>query len=151
MLRKQKRPALLIAAALMVTGLTTTPAAAAPDSPSSPRDFGNGAERNEVAATDPPANTRRAGPAGENKRGSRTGYPRQTDLRVYPEDPTDKSIKLGLTPYHSIAPMLNQLQDRSNRVSVEVVGQTGLGRDMYQVTVTAPERSPGGPPAGGMA
>jgi predicted deacylase len=140
-LKRQKRHALLIAAALAVTGLTATPASAAPDTPSAPRDFGNGAERNEVAATDPPATTRRAGPTGENTQGSRTGYPRQTDLRVYPEDPTDKSIKLGLTPYHAIAPALNELQDRSDRVSVEVVGQTGLGRDMYQVTLTAPESS----------
>lgn len=141
MLKRQKRHALLIAAVLAVTGLTATPAAAAPETPSTPRDFGNGPERNEVAAADPAANTRRAGPTGENTQGSRTGFPRQTDLRVYPEDPTDKSIKLGLTPYHAIAPALNELQDRSNRVSVELVGQTGLGRDLYQVTLTAPESS----------
>ena len=84
---------------------------------------------------------RRAGPTGENKVGVRQGYPRKTQLRVYPEDPTDKSIKLGLTPYHAIAPRLNALQDRSNRISVEVVGQSGLGRDLYLVTLTAPEQA----------
>ena len=61
-------------------------------------------------------------------------------MRVYPEDASDKSIKLGLTPYHAIAPRLNDLQSRSDRVSVEVVGQSGLGRDLYKVTLTAPER-----------
>jgi hypothetical protein len=126
----------LTAAALAVTAITATPAVADPDGH---RDPCNGSERNEVAATDLLA-ARRAGPVGENKTGVRQGYPRQTDLRVYPEDLTDRTIKLGLTPYHAIAPRLNELQDRSNRVSVEVVGQSGLGRDLYLVTLTAPER-----------
>ncbi|MCA1655923.1 MAG: peptidase M28, partial [Pseudonocardiaceae bacterium] len=129
----------LAAAALAVTGITAAPASADPRI-SVPHDFGNGPERNEVAATDPGAGARRAGPAGENKVGVRHGYPRRTQLRVYPEDPTDKSIKLGLTPYHAIAPRLNALQAGSNRISVEVVGQSGLGRDLYLVTLTAPER-----------
>jgi hypothetical protein len=136
-----KRRVLLVlaTAALTVTSITT-PAAADPRiHQNSDRDFGNGPERNEVAATDPPA-ARRAAPAGENKVGAYQGYPRRTDLRIYPEDPTDKSIKLGLAPYHALAPRLNDLQDRGNRVSVEVVGESGLGRDLYKVTVTAPER-----------
>lgn len=127
----------LTTSALAVTSLTAAPAAAEPDVLVH-RDPGNGPERNTVAAADPVA-ARRAGPVGENTAGVRTGYPRQTGLRVYPEDTTDKSIKLGLTPYHAIAPRLNELQARSNRVSVEVVGQTGLGRDLYLVTLTAPE------------
>jgi hypothetical protein len=130
----------LAATAMAVTSITVSPAAAAPNR-SVPHDFGNGADRNEIAATDQGASARRAGPAGENKTGVRQGYPRKTQLRVYPEDLTDKSIKLGLTPYHAIAPRLNALQARSNRVSVEVVGQSGLGRDLYFVTLTAPERS----------
>jgi hypothetical protein len=129
----------LATAALAVTSITATPAAAAPDR-TVPHDFGNGPERNEVAATDPGVSARRAGPAGENKVGAKLGYPRRTELRVYPEDLTDKSIKLGLTPYHAIAPRLNALQSRGDRVSVEVVGQSGLGRDLYKVTLTAPER-----------
>ena len=47
------------------------------------------------------------------------------ELRVYPENPADKSIKLGLIPYHGIAPKLNALQAASDRVSAEVVGQLG--------------------------
>lgn len=127
----------LTAAALAVTSLTAAPAGAAPDV-RIPHEPANGADRNAVAAADP-VSARRAGTTGENKAGVRQGYPRQTDLRVYPEDPADKSIKLGLTPYHAIAPKLNELQDRSDRISVEVVGQTGLGRDLYLVTLTAPE------------
>ena len=130
----------LVSAALAVTSITATPAAAAPQvRHDSDRDFGNGPERNEIAATDPVA-ARRATPAGENQVRTHQGYPRRTELRVYPEDPTDRSIKLGLTPYHALAPRLNALQDRSDRVSVEVVGQSGLGRDLYLVTLTAPEK-----------
>jgi zinc carboxypeptidase len=126
----------LTAAALAVTSLTAPVAVAAP-AHTATRDFGNGPERNEVAASDPVAVA--ASPAGENTAGARQGYPRRTHLRVYPDNPADRSIKLGLTPYHAIAPRLNVLQTRSDRVSVEVVGQTGLGRDLYLVTLTAPE------------
>ncbi|OLF16571.1 M14 family zinc carboxypeptidase [Actinophytocola xanthii] len=128
-----------VAAVSVIT--TTVPATGAPDRPRVPREApANGADRNTTAATDQAPRARVAAPAGENKVGSRLGYPRQTRLRVYPENPADKSIKLGLTPYHAIAPRLNRLQAISDRVSVEVVGQTGLGRDLYQVTLTAPER-----------
>ena len=130
----------LATAALAVTGITAPHASAAPNR-SVPHDFGNGPDRNLVAATDPGVSARGAGPTGENKVGVRQGYPRKTQLRVYPEDATDKSIKLGLTPYHAIAPKLNALQKRSNRISAEVVGQSGLGRDLYLVTLTAPERA----------
>jgi hypothetical protein len=54
-------------------------------------------------------------------------------------DPADKSIKLGLLPYHSIAPRLNSLQRMSDRVSVESAGRSAGGRELYLVTVTAPE------------
>ncbi|HWM03008.1 MAG TPA: M14 family zinc carboxypeptidase [Actinophytocola sp.] len=133
----------LTAAAVAVTSLTGLASAAPPDhrTPKS-EEPANGADRNAVAATDAPAIRARAAVAtGQNKVGARQGYPRQTQLRVYPEDPADKSIKLGLTPYHAIAPKLNELQAISRRVSVEVAGQTGLGRDLYRVTLTAPERS----------
>ncbi|MFI6096745.1 M14 family zinc carboxypeptidase [Lentzea sp. NPDC051213] len=76
---------------------------------------------------------------GENQADRHQGYPRRTKLRTYPENPADKAIKLGLAPYHSLAPKLNALQQKSNRISVEVAGQSGLGRDLYLVTLTAPE------------
>ncbi|MCA2218339.1 M14 family zinc carboxypeptidase [Jidongwangia harbinensis] len=131
--------AVLLAAGL----LPAAPAAAAPPDPApSTRDFGNGPERRETAASGAPAAAaaalRGAAPAARWTP-KRQGYPRQTELRVYPEDPADRSIKLGLVPYHAIAPKLNALQAASDRVSAEVVGQSALGRDLYLVTVTAPE------------
>ncbi|WP_040405436.1 M14 family zinc carboxypeptidase [Amycolatopsis nigrescens] len=129
----------LCAAVLMVLAIVV-PASAAQPPEGSHRDPGNGAERNEVAATDPPPRAMAAA-AGENRADRHQGYPRKTQLRVFPEDPSDKAIKLGLAPYHSIAPKLNELQARSDRVSVEVIGQSTLGRDLYLVTLTAPERA----------
>jgi hypothetical protein len=102
------------------------------------REPGNGPERNEIAALD--TITSQLVPAqGENQADRYQGYPRKTKLRTYPENPADKAIKLGLAPYHSLAPKLNALQQKSNRISVEVAGQSGLGRDLYLVTLTAPE------------
>lgn len=67
------------------------------------------------------------------------GYPRQTLLNEPPVDTSDAAIKLGLTPYHQIAPLLNDLQRSSDRVSAETIGQTVTGREVYLVTLTAPE------------
>jgi len=138
------RPFRALAALLaLAVALPATPATAAPpdqpDRSGATREPGNGPERDEVAATDGPLRAF-AGTRGHNQPTKTDGYPRRTSLRVYPEDPTDRAIKLGLVPYHGIAPALNDLQARSDRVSVEVVGQSTLGRDLYLVTVTAPER-----------
>ncbi|ATW48387.1 M14 family zinc carboxypeptidase [Streptomyces peucetius] len=67
------------------------------------------------------------------------GYPRRTELDAPPVNPADKSMKLGLAPYHSLAPRLNALQELSDRVSVEVAGHSAGGHELYLVTVTAPE------------
>ncbi|HET6291667.1 MAG TPA: M14 family zinc carboxypeptidase, partial [Amycolatopsis sp.] len=129
----------MVLALMLSLSAVAAPSYAAPPPTAPHRDPGNGPERNEVAATDPPPSAARAA-TGENVAGDRSGYPRKTKLRVYPENPTDKSIKLGLAPYHAIAPKLNALQARSDRISVEIAGQSGLGRDLYLVTLTAPER-----------
>ncbi|WP_343243849.1 M14 family zinc carboxypeptidase [Streptomyces sp. SID13726] len=71
--------------------------------------------------------------------GTTRGYPREQVLTPDPENPADRSIKLGLTPYHSIAPRLNALQRLGDRVSVEVAGRSAGGHRLYLVTVTAPE------------
>ncbi|KFF95640.1 peptidase M28 [Streptomyces scabiei] len=71
--------------------------------------------------------------------GSGRGYPREQVLSPDPENPADKSLKLGLTPYHAIAPKLNALQGLGDRVSVEIAGRSAGGRRLYLVTVTAPE------------
>ncbi|MFI5934542.1 M14 family zinc carboxypeptidase [Actinoplanes sp. NPDC051494] len=131
----------ILAAGILAAGSLTVPVpvSAAGRSAPSTRDFANGPERNDIAAltTSLPltAAARAATPAAAKHR----GYPRRTGLRVYPENPADKSIKLGLVPYHAIAPHLNALQRASDRVSAEIAGHSALGRDLYLVTVTAPE------------
>ncbi len=68
-----------------------------------------------------------------------TSYPVQPELKVFPDLPTDASIARGVRPYDEIAPFLNSLMDTSDRVSAQVVGLSEQGRDIYLVTVTAPE------------
>ncbi|MEV6693571.1 M14 family zinc carboxypeptidase [Micromonospora sp. NPDC051196] len=68
-----------------------------------------------------------------------TGYPRQNVLPVWPTNPADASIPIGVIPYHEIAPKLNALQAASNRVSARVAGTSSSGHDLYAVVVTAPE------------
>ncbi|MEU9169060.1 M14 family zinc carboxypeptidase [Streptomyces sp. NPDC048420] len=67
------------------------------------------------------------------------GYPREQVLTPDPVNPADKSVRLGLTPYHAIAPKLNALQRLGDRVSVEIAGRSAGGHRLYLVTVTAPE------------
>ncbi|MFI9815722.1 M14 family zinc carboxypeptidase [Saccharothrix variisporea] len=121
--------------ALLLITTAVVPAHAEPTAGRA-EDPGNGPERNEVAATDPPLRT---AARGDNRPEAAQGYPRRTLLRVYPEDAADRSARLGLATYHSLAPKLNELQKRSDRVSVEVIGQSTAGRDLYLVTLTAPE------------
>ncbi|GLW08665.1 hypothetical protein Misp01_37950 [Microtetraspora sp. NBRC 13810] len=114
------------------------PVAAQPDpKPLAGREerFGNGPERNEAAAR-----FFGGGHGGDHRPVDRDrGYPRQVRLPVPPVEPADRSIKLGLMPYHGIAGRLNDLQRRSDRISVEVIGRSSQGRDLYLVTVTEPE------------
>ncbi|WP_053205106.1 M14 family zinc carboxypeptidase [Jiangella muralis] len=65
------------------------------------------------------------------------GQPRDDVIVDVPENPADASIPLNLTPYHAIAPALRALQE-SDRVSVEIIGQSALGRDLHLVVVTDP-------------
>ncbi|MFG1689386.1 M14 family zinc carboxypeptidase [Nonomuraea sp. NPDC049269] len=126
----------LLSIAILLTPTAATAHAVEPPPPAV-RDFGNGPERNEQAADDS-AETLRA-PAEELFHERDRGYPRQNQLPIPAENPADASIKLGLVPYHGIAPRLNDLQKRSKRVSAEIIGRSYQGRDLYLVTVTAPE------------
>jgi hypothetical protein len=71
--------------------------------------------------------------------GEIAGYPRQNTLPVWPDNPADASIPIGVIPYDEIAPRLNALQAASKRVSAQVAGRSAGGHDLYVVTVTAPE------------
>ncbi|MFC4120966.1 M14 family zinc carboxypeptidase [Nonomuraea zeae] len=139
-------PTALLGVAVAAGLLAVPPATADPAGPppAAVRDFGNGPERNEVAAGLPDqAGPLRAetGQQAEQPYGVARdrGYPRRAELPVPAENPADAAIKLGLVPYHGIAPRLNDLQRRSDRVSAEIIGRSYDGRDLYLVTVTAPE------------
>ncbi|GHH45808.1 M14 family zinc carboxypeptidase [Lentzea cavernae] len=134
-MRRTLLAVLLAAAAVVAAPVNGT----AQPTATSDREPGNGPERNEIATLDSAFQAQSVPAQGENQADRHQGYPRRTKLRAYPENAADKSIKLGLAPYHSLAPKLNALQQKSNRISVEVVGQSTLGRDLYLVTLTAPE------------
>lgn len=96
------------------------------------------ADRALGAADSPALGSGRSGESGHG-RGKDRGYPREQKLTPPPANPDDKSIKLGLAPYHSIAPKLNDIQGIGDRVSVEIAGRSAGGHQLYLVTVTAPE------------
>ncbi|MFD9906627.1 M14 family zinc carboxypeptidase [Streptomyces sp. NPDC059063] len=142
---RPSRPVLLTASAAAGTLLFTalTPGGASADPTPAPRP----AIRDE-SPLDAPDKAARA-PRGAADRalgetppalpGKGRGYPREQRLDPVPENPDDKSIKLGLVPYHGIAPKLNAIQRIGDRVSVERAGRSAGGHDLYLVTVTAPE------------
>ncbi|MBT2674924.1 peptidase M28 [Streptomyces sp. ISL-14] len=143
------RPVLITALAVTTAGsLLLTPHTAAAADPRPP--VHREAALDRQAARTPASATQRAlgtaeaaseaasAPIADDSR----GYPRRQVLTPDPENPADKSIKLGLTPYHAIAPELNALQALGDRVSVEVAGRSAGGHRLYLVTVTAPETAP---------
>ncbi|WP_460885686.1 M14 family zinc carboxypeptidase [Promicromonospora xylanilytica] len=67
-------------------------------------------------------------------------YPHQPELRVFPADDSDATDRNGTVGHADLAPRLTRLMERSDRVSTQVVGRSSQGRDLYLVTVTAPER-----------
>ena len=66
-------------------------------------------------------------------------YPSQPRLRVYPPNVPDASDSGNLLSHDDLAPQLNEWMGRSDRISTQVVGQSTQGRDLYLVTLTAPE------------
>ncbi|MER6911004.1 M14 family zinc carboxypeptidase [Streptomyces sp. NPDC000594] len=138
------RPALAATAALTAAALLAPVQAAAapgpgkgPDGTHPVRERGNG----DSVFTKAPRSAAERALAGRDHipGGKSSAYPRRTVLTVPPVNTADKSIKLGLVPYHSIAPRLNALQKLGDRVSVEIAGKSASGRELYLVTVTAPE------------
>ncbi|NUS80362.1 MAG: peptidase M28, partial [Streptomyces sp.] len=132
------RPVLIAALALTVAGsLLLTPQSAGADPAPAPTRHEPALDAHAARA---PASAARRALAAEALTGAPvTGYPREQVLSPDPENPADKSLKLGLTPYHAIAPKLNALQALGDRVSVEVTGTSAGGHRLYLVTVTAPE------------
>lgn len=147
---RPSRPVLLTtlasAGALLFT--TLAPGAATADPRPGGRDIlreGSPLSSTERAARNPESAADRAlGTAGtpgldSGRGGKNRGYPREQKLTPPRTNPDDKSIKLGLAPYHSIAPKLNAIQGVGDRVSVEIAGRSAGGHQLYLVTVTSPE------------
>ncbi|SER88494.1 Zinc carboxypeptidase [Streptomyces sp. yr375] len=141
------RPVLITALALTATGsLLLTPHAAGADPKPATRE-GSGPDRTAATTAQSAALRALAPPSTAETRatgetvgtGAARGYPRRQTLAPDPENPADKSLKLGLTPYHALAPKLNALQALGDRVSVEVTGRSAGGHRLFLVTVTAPE------------
>jgi hypothetical protein len=65
------------------------------------------------------------------------GKPRNDVIEDVPVNPADASLAIRVTPYHDIPPALRALQE-SDRISVEVIGQSVLGRDLHLVVATDP-------------
>ncbi|TQM95712.1 zinc carboxypeptidase [Ornithinimicrobium humiphilum] len=65
--------------------------------------------------------------------------PSEQALPEPPVDASDAALRPGLTAYHDVARRLNAVAARSDRVTTEVVGRSGEGRDLVLVTLTAPE------------
>ncbi|AWB91818.1 M14 family metallopeptidase [Aeromicrobium chenweiae] len=68
-----------------------------------------------------------------------TSYPYQPDLKIFRPNADDAAHSADLIGHPEIAPKLLDLMETSDRVSAQVVGQSTEGRDLYLVTVTAPE------------
>lgn len=66
-------------------------------------------------------------------------YPYQPDLRIYRDNDDDAAHTAELLGHPDLAPRLLDLMSRSDRISTQVVGQSSEGRDLYLVTLTAPE------------
>ncbi|MET1133223.1 MAG: M14 family zinc carboxypeptidase, partial [Aeromicrobium sp.] len=66
-------------------------------------------------------------------------YPVQPKLKVYPDTNPDAADTGNLIGYDDIAPRLQSLMRASDRVSTQIVGESTQGRQLYLVTVTAPE------------
>ena len=132
------RPVLLTAVALTTAAgsLLLQPRVAGADPRPATRE---GSAPDRRAARAPAAAARRALTATVPRADPRLGYPRRQVLSPDPVNPADTSLKLGLTPYHALAPRLNALQRLGDRVSVEVAGVSAGGHRLYLVTVTAPE------------
>ncbi|GAA3395967.1 M14 family zinc carboxypeptidase [Streptomyces roseoviridis] len=142
MARPRSLPSSTIATAGTVLGallLTALPAGAAPPPGPVPHPVRERGGPGPAAAPLPRTAALSSPVVSPAARPSDGRYPRRTELAVPPENPADRSLRLGLAPYHSLAPRLNALQKLGDRVSVEVAGRSAGGHELYLVTVTAPE------------
>ena len=67
---------------------------------------------------------------------SSSGQGKWWDVEPEPEDPSEFYDSIL---YSEIAPKLREIEKNSNRVKVDVIGQSAGGRDLFLATVSAPE------------
>lgn len=138
-MRSTRAAGLVASVSLVATALMMAPTAAAP-SPAPP--FTERSAKESAAAGSLTAKAARKA-ATEDVAGAPlrmpTSYPFQPMLTVFPEADPDAADSGNMVRYDDIAPTLNTLMAQSDRVSTQVVGQSTQGRDLYLVTVTAPE------------
>ncbi|QCW50313.1 peptidase M14 [Nocardioides dongxiaopingii] len=131
-------PATDAGAAVPFAGRTATAAAPDPDS------AGRGAATaTRVAPLEKAEVARRAAaaPVSGDPLEMPTSYPYQPELRLYRDNPDDAAHTAELLGHPDLAPQLLDWMAESDRISTQVVGQSTAGRDLYLVTVTAPERA----------
>ncbi|WP_137845561.1 M14 family zinc carboxypeptidase [Microbacterium sp. 2FI] len=132
--------AIVSGVAIAAASFTTGAAFAAPDS------GGRGPDRDPDSASATSfaelvklAKTGVAAKATDGAIAMPTSYPVQPALTVYPADVPDATTLNQTIAFSQLAPRLNELMAESDRVSTQIVGQSTGGRDLYLVTVTAPE------------
>jgi hypothetical protein len=124
-----------VTAALLA--LSLTPAAFAAPPVDTPRDedddrgFGRLPEER-GPAVGPPGRVVDAEPTADLP-----GQPSNDVIEDVPVDEGDASIPLNLIPYHEFPERLRDLQE-SDRVSVEIIGESVEGRDLHLVVATTP-------------
>lgn len=140
--------AVLGAVAIGAASLTGGAAAAviAPSSPPVGLDPGRGPDRDpdaeDAVSFADLVKLAKAAPAAKAVDGAiamPTSYPTQPMLKVFPADDPDATSLNQTIAFSQLAPTLNTLMAQSDRVSTQIVGQSTLGRDLYLVTLTAPE------------
>jgi hypothetical protein len=132
-------------AALLVLGVaqSVTAAPPVPDAPEASTESPRGPSDTDlpfgIGPDDPGRSTDAPGrqPADPEPSAKLPGKPRNDVIEDVPVVPNDASIPLNLIPYHGIPPALRSLQE-SDRISVEIIGQSVLGRDLHLVVATAP-------------
>ncbi|MTB88571.1 Ig-like domain repeat protein [Aeromicrobium senzhongii] len=126
-------------ASLLVTALGAVPATAEDPAPPGPGVKSAPEARTPGSLT---ARAARAAAAEEEPEGALAmprSYPVQPKLHVYPQPDRDAADLADLTGYDDIAPRLQAAMRTSDRVSTQIVGESTEGRQLYLVTVTAPE------------
>ncbi|WP_228387516.1 MULTISPECIES: M14 family zinc carboxypeptidase [unclassified Nocardioides] len=134
--------------ASVTAGLSPATALDPPSAPTAAEPRGSGAGRGPATATrvDPleraeVARSAAAAPVAGSPLEMPTSYPFQPRLRFYRDNPDDAAHTAALLGHPDLAPRLTELMKVSDRISVQVVGQSTEGRDLYLVTLTAPERA----------